>query len=151
MLGYKVWGGKSKTCGCSRLHGLSKTALYKVWSSMKSRCRNPQDAAYKHYGGRGIYYCDEWEDFRVFYADMSVGWRQGLSLDRVNNNEGYSQINCRWATKQEQTNNRRNTIYITTPAGVVTLANAAKLYNIPYMTLFKRWQRNYDFMQLAEK
>ncbi len=151
MLGYKVWGGHSKSCGCSRLHGLSKTLLHGVWKAMKSRCRNPRDAGYKYYGGRGIDYCTEWEDFRTFHADMIAGWQQGLSLDRIDNNRGYSKDNCRWATKKEQADNRRNSIHIKTAAGVISLADAARLYKVPYSTLFKRWRRQYDFMQLAEK
>lgn len=84
----------------------SKTPEYRTWRSMRNRCMNPADRTFKDYGGRGITVCERWAIFDNFLADM--GSRPaGRSLDRVNNDEGYTPDNCRWATPKEQANNRR--------------------------------------------
>lgn len=78
---------------------------YRSWQMMKNRCLNPNAADYKYYGGRGITVCAEWMKYETFLADMGEPG-EGLSLDRIDNNLGYSKANCRWATKQEQSRNR---------------------------------------------
>ena len=109
--------GHTKSCGCanqeSRIasntkHGYNRTPTYVVWSNMWARCTNPKRRDYKNYGGRGIVVCQRWERFEHFLADM--GEKPGsLSLDRINNDEGYSPNNCRWATASEQRRNQRPT------------------------------------------
>jgi hypothetical protein len=112
--------GITTSCGClnreitrmrrtthgSARHG-SRTATYRSWESMKRRCLNPNDPAFARYGGRGITVCDRWLCFEHFRDDM--GERpHGLSIDRFPNNDGnYEPGNCRWATRLEQTRNRR--------------------------------------------
>jgi hypothetical protein len=87
-------------------HGKFGTPIYNVWAQMIARCTNPNSTSWHRYGGRGISVCDDWrKSFEVFYADMGDP-PIGLSLDRRNNDEGYSKANCRWATKQEQAMNR---------------------------------------------
>jgi hypothetical protein len=92
------------------------TKLYKVWLSMKQRCLNPKDAAFKNYGGRGIDVCEMWrEDFRA-YSDWAYanGYSESLllSIDRIDNNKGYSPDNCKLSTRKEQNTNRRGvTLY----------------------------------------
>lgn len=107
---------KMKTCGCvnpTRSHGMSGTAIYNIWDKMKSRCGNPSDAAYESYGGRGIAVCDRWlNSFELFAVDM--GPRPlGSSMDRIDNNKGYTPDNCRWVTPKEQCRNRRSNRRIT--------------------------------------
>jgi predicted DNA-binding protein (UPF0251 family) len=88
-------------------HGLWDHPLYKTWSNMMRRCYSEKERAYKNYGGRGIYVCEQWHDLRVFVKDM--GDRpNGCSLDRINNDLGYSPENCRWATDEMQSRNRRH-------------------------------------------
>lgn len=108
-----IIGGNTRSCGCSAIetntkHGLWRSPLYKVWSDMKSRCYNVNHRHYSSYGGRGITISDSWLIFKNFYDDMNPTYRDGLSIDRINNNEGYSLANCRWTGKYTQANNKRS-------------------------------------------
>lgn len=107
--------GQTKSCGCLRrdaltTHGKSKTPEYRAWVDMISRCHNPKHRHYSEYGGRGITVCDQWrKSFDNFFRDVGQRPAVNLSIDRINNDQGYFKENCRWATQSQQTRNcRRN-------------------------------------------
>lgn len=118
VLGYNLKNGAVKSCGClskeshNKKHGLKRTRLYAIWDNMKSRCYRKNNPSYKHYGGRGIRICTEWKtDFQVFYDwAMSNGYHDNLSIERDKVNEDYSPSNCRWATTEEQAQNKTTSI-----------------------------------------
>jgi hypothetical protein len=136
------------SCGCITgkrhsqqitIHGMSRHPAYRVWSSMKSRCLNLTDKNYKNYGDRGITVCKRWQQsFQNFWDDMNSTYKEGLTLDRKNNDGNYSKRNCRWATPREQANNRRNNKRIKTKWGYLTLAEASRKSGILSITIRKR-------------
>jgi len=94
-----------------RYHGLIKHPLYLCWCNMRRRCLKPDRKEYKNYGGRGIKVCDHWLIFKNFYDDMiEIGWSEGLTLDRINNNGNYEPGNVRWATWKQQARNKRKAL-----------------------------------------
>lgn len=121
--GENLRSGNSTNCGCLRevanraairKHGLShKIPEYAVWKSIRGRCNNPNDPSYFNYGGRGIKICLRWDNFAHFMTDMGRRPSDGHSLDRIDNNKGYSPDNCKWATRTEQNNNKRSNRSIT--------------------------------------
>lgn len=135
-----------KSCGCisakatalrSKTHGMSDSKVYAVWCRIKSRCTNPKHSNYKDYGGRGITICDEWIEFDQFFADM--GYKgDGFSIERKDNNKGYSKDNCVWATAKEQANNRRNTFYLELGGEKIPISVFAKNNNISRSKIYQR-------------
>ncbi len=102
----------TSSCGCQiglgHKHGLESHRLYPVWYAMKQRCTNPKYKSYSNYGGRGITICEEWLDVKNFIEwSKSSGWREGLSVDRIDNDKGYSPENCRWVDRTTQNINQR--------------------------------------------
>jgi len=113
-------GGTTVSCGCYRIQrikeaqtthgaksGKKRTSEYRSWESAKRRCSNKSSPAYPDYGGRGIKVCERWCSFENFIADMGPKPTPKHTLDRINNDKGYEPGNCRWATRAEQSLNRR--------------------------------------------
>jgi hypothetical protein len=113
----------SKSCGCYRReritrHGQSirrkrNASAYGIWSAMKDRCSNPSNSEYAAYGGRGIKVCSRWiASYQAFISDMGPRPSRRHSIDRINNDGNYEPGNCRWATRKQQDDNRRNAIMV---------------------------------------
>lgn len=141
----RVNSEETKSCGCVdnvTKHNLSNSKEYKVWSGIKKRCFNKKDKSYKNYGGRGISVCERWlnkeNGFINFYEDMGNIPIKNYSIERRNNNEGYSPENCYWASKKEQANNNRKNIKIEFNGEIKTISEWADFYNIKYSTLQHR-------------
>jgi hypothetical protein len=130
--------GRTSSCGCLQKelarelhtkHGFSHTPEYNAWINMKLRCTSPKCKYYKDYGGRGIQVCERWrESFENFLSDMGKKPSPELSIDRINNDGNYEPGNCRWATKIEQTNNRKRKLRII-PARIA-LIHKELLWNV---------------------
>ena len=123
VAGVSLRNGDTKSCGCYRRdvsrkrqtkHGAydgrtKRERLYNIYSDMRQRCLDPNSAAYKYYGGRGITICNEWLDSYVAFRSwaLSNGYSDSLSIDRINNDGNYEPSNCRWADAFTQARNKR--------------------------------------------
>lgn len=153
----------SSSCGCygkeqrqkaTLKHNLTfKCRLYNIWQDMKARCYNKNKYCYKDYGARGIKVCDEWKnDFLNFYNwAKSNGYKDNLSIDRIDNYKDYTPQNCRWATSEEQNYNKRNTIIIENDGIKYTILDLYKKFNIPKKILWYRINKNKRFEEIIRK
>lgn len=147
--------GTSLSCGCyakektaerTRTHGEASkkagkaTRLYRIWYHLAGRCENPNDDAYSNYGGRGITIYPEWRKSYTVFREWSLqnGYKDNLSIDRIDNNGNYEPGNCRWTTAKEQCNNKRNNHLLTCNGETKTMAQWAEEVGINYDTLKRR-------------
>lgn len=152
--------GISKSCGClmremsqekiikfnkenpksAFKHGLSNTRIYTIWSCMIDRCYRKKNKKYLDYGGRGIKVCDEWRhDVATFWEwAKNNGYAEDLEIERIDNNGNYEPSNCRWATRREQVDNRRNTRMLTYNGKTQSVSQWAEEIGISYITLLSR-------------
>lgn len=152
---------KMKDCGCRAAvkrwakrggHRKAGTPIYQIHQSMLRRCNDARSKQYKSYGGRGIKVCEEWHSFENFYRDMGDKPFGDASIDRIDNDAGYCRENCRWATKEEQANNRRSNVYIEHNGEKLTLAELARKTGIKHQTIISRNGRGADvFMPVQKK
>lgn len=142
--------GVSKSCGClnievtgarRRTHGMSGHPAYTSWLHMRARCLDPNCDDYERWGGRGIVICERWSTFEAFWEDMGPIWKPGLSIERTDNDGNYTPDNCIWANDFTQANNKRNNVWIETPKGPMTIAEAARAYGHPHYLIYERWKR----------
>lgn len=137
--GTKLTAGTTRSCGClarevtkesRRTHGLTKSAEYKAWIHIRSRCLYKKDKKYYLYGGRGIKVCERWMKFENFYKDMGDKPSPDHSIDRIDSNGNYEPENCRWATAKEQSRNTRRNIYLDVEGELTLYVEACTKYNI---------------------
>jgi hypothetical protein len=115
------------------------TPEYRSWIGMRARCHSKRSTQYKWYGARGIKVCSKWRySFKAFLADVGLKPSSQHSLDRINNNKGYSPSNVRWATKREQMLNTRHNKIIEYRGVRMPMIKLAELTNVKYMLLYKR-------------
>lgn len=119
--------------GRPRTHGESTTRIYGIWNGMRARCEKEHNPRYEDYGGRGITVCPEWQDYTTFrdwaYAN---GYSDDLTIDRIDNDKGYSPDNCRWATMTEQIRNRSCAWTVTIDGVTKPAIEWCKEYGVPY-------------------
>ena len=137
--------GGTKTCGCSKVkkfktHGMSDTRIYGIWTDMKQRCLNKNSVAYKWYGGCGVTICDEWKnDFMNFYNwAINNGYKEDLTLDRIDSKGNYEPENCRWADSYTQLNNTSRNHYVTIDGETRTISQWARFIGCKPMAIHRR-------------
>ncbi len=145
--------GSTQSCGCihkertaeiNKKHGMAKTRLFGIWVKMKQRCYNPNNPKFPIYGAEGKVICDEWQDFGLFYKwAMASGYRDDLTIDRIDNSKGYAPGNCRWATAKEQANNRRTCRVVEYNGKSQTIKQWAEELGIDYHALIYRFNKGW--------
>ena len=148
--GGNLTSGNTQSCGCliaevrhsprAGDHRYSRTRLYNVWQSMKARCNNPSTIGYKWYGEKGIEVCEEWSrDFKTFRKwALENGYKDNLTIDRIDGNGNYTPENCRWATIKEQQNNRKSNRKVAYKGEIKTASQWAEHYGISLSVLVWR-------------
>jgi hypothetical protein len=135
-----------------RTHGMRYTRIYNIWRSMRQRCSNSNCIRYSRYGGRGITVCDEWNDFNCFYKwAIATGYKDDLTIDRINTDGNYEPSNCRWATYKEQANNIKTNRLITYDGETKTMTQWAEAIGIKPATLWARLNRGWSIEQALGK
>lgn len=160
-----IRNGSIKSCGClakeykaigNVVHNLCDTRINKIYQAMKNRCFLKTSKNYKNYGGRGIKMCNEWlgKDGLINFYNWAIsnGYKDNLSIDRIDNNGDYRPENCRWATALEQQNNTRYNRILEYKGEKLTLSQASRKYNIDVSTLHHRLKRfNWDATKSIEE
>lgn len=142
----------SRSISGGRTHGFSSDypKLYNIWNTMKGRCENPNRENFKNYGGRGIVLCPEWHLAENFCRwALENGYKEGLQLDRKENNKGYSPENCRWVTPKTNSRNRRNTVYLCIDGEKRCVSEWCETVDISQYTIYW-WVKKYG-IKYAEK
>ena len=147
--------GTTRSCGgCvatgNTIHGLYGSPLHTTWKNVLSRCNNPKNISYPYYGGRGITVDSRWLKFENFYEDMRSGYQEGLSIDRIDNSQGYNAENCRWATPKEQARNQRSNRTITYNGETRILIEWCELLKLDYRAIRTRLHRGWTVEQAFE-
>ena len=158
--------GRTTSCGCNKIkkskqrntkHSMCDSRIYRIWSGMKARCKYKSCEEYRNYGGRGVSVCEEWlNSFVSFYNwSMSNGYKENLSIDRINVNGNYCPENCRWATTEEQSNNKRVNKFFNIDGENKTLMQICKEKGLNYRMVQSRirygWDKEHLFVGKLKK
>lgn len=134
-------------------HGHAKkfatSSEYWAWAAMIQRCHNPRNPKFMDYGGRGIRVCQRWNKFENFLADMGLKSSPNLEIDRLDNNGNYEPDNCRWATRKEQTRNRRGNVLITHGGLTLTAQEWSELTGIQRQTILYRYHAGWEHSRVV--
>lgn len=159
--------GHTRSCGCysheravetNTTHGLSGTRFYQCWRDMRVRTESEKSIAYGRYGGRGITVCDRWLTFENFVSDMHESYlshaenhgEKDTTIERIDNSNGYSPDNCRWATNKEQAINRRKNKKYQVNGELLRPQEIADKYGLSYAAVIHRIRRNWPANRMAE-
>lgn len=160
--GENLKGRKTSSCGClaREIHSIihakrrkfspEEKAFRHIWRLMIRRCHNHRDKVYHLYGGRGIKVCERWHDYASFKADMFPR-PSNMTLERIDNNDGYYPGNCRWASYAEQCNNRRSNNYQTINGITKTVSEWCNQYKISASVVYQRLRRGWDIESALTK
>lgn len=138
-------------------HGMSDTRIYHIWKMMKSRCNNANSQNYKHYGGRGISVCKEWDGSNGFWSfynwSIQNGYTDELSIDRIDNDGNYCPENCRWTTLSEQAKNKRprkNRLTLTYKGKTMSVNEWAEHLGIDRHVIYQRIKKGWTIEEIVE-
>jgi hypothetical protein len=162
--GYCLIQGKALSCGCYKnerakelrtIHGHayddSLKSEYATWKSIRQRCYNPNTVGSEFYLGKGIKVCERWmKSFKNFLDDMGPKPDASYSIDRIDNNGNYEPSNCRWATRQEQVENRSVCIKYEYNGESLLVSQWAKKLNAPRNGIYKSMKRGKKFSEIVE-
>lgn len=125
--------------------------IYNVWCGMFRRCYNKNNKSFSQYGGREIIICNEWKDFKIFYEwAINNGYKEGLSIERIDVNGNYCPSNCTWISIKEQAKNRQNTIKVFYKNEFVTLIDISEKENINYKDLWANYKKYIEINKAIE-
>lgn len=154
--GTDLTNGHTLSCGCyrqmQRVMPNSELRLHRIWTNMKQRCSNPKSKDYRYYGGRGISVCDEWAEFEAFfYWAMQNGYKDGLTIERKDNDGNYCPSNCEWITAARQHRNTGKTKKYTLYGKEFTLAELCRIYGQPRSTVEDRLKKGIPIDQAIKQ
>lgn len=148
--------GHTTSCGCIKheivkagahtVHGGCGSRLYSIWKGMRRRCQDIKAINYSRYGGRGIKVCKDWDESFSSFREWALknGYSEDKSIDRIDNDKGYSPDNCRWSTVKEQANNRRSNHVLEMNGEIHTIAEWADITGIAQCTILQRIRHGFD-------
>lgn len=150
--GATLKNGTSKGCGCRFYkHGKEGTKIYRLWSHMKERCYYEKYKNYADYGRRGIKVCDEWLEAKTFIDwALENGYKEGLTLDRIDVNGNYEPSNCRFVTNKEQQRNKRNSRFVEIEGEIKTVSEWAEIANLDRSTILYRINKGEKGMDILK-
>lgn len=159
ILGNALVTSHTTSCGCyskevskrAKIHGLCHTKEHAIWKAVRQRCNDKNASNYYRYGGRGIKVCPEWDNFQNFYAwCKESGFKEGLTIDRINNDGDYSPANCRWVDKITQGNNKSNNRKVFYKGELLSLMQIERLTGIDHRTIGFRLNSGWATEQAVE-